>query len=96
MRKITSESINTFLNDQPFNKANMTVTVSDDETLLQLHGNAIASRHDGRLWITDANWQTVTTKERLNALPGVSIYQKNFEWFLNGQKWDGAWTEIKS
>jgi len=33
---------------------------------------------------------SVTTKERLNGLPNVSIYQFNFKWFLNGEEWDGS------
>lgn len=67
---------------------------------LLLHGNMIAgmvTRRDGTpilasLKITHAGWPTVTTKARLNALPGVSINQRKGEWYLNGEKWDGEWT----
>jgi len=46
--------------------------------------------YNGDLWINDAGWQTVTTKERLNGFPTVNIQQKDFEWFLNGERWDGS------
>ena len=61
--------------------------------VLYLHGNAVAAlTPEGQLWVCDGGYQGVTTKERLNALPGVSVHQKNFEWFLNGNEWDGNWT----
>ena len=59
-----------------------------------LHGNLIAKIGSCWIQIFDGNHQTKTTKSRLNAilaehgLPGESIFQKNFNWFLN-QK-DGA------
>lgn len=35
-----------------------------------------------------------TTMERLNAIEGVHIKQKNFQWYLNGEQWDGQWVVI--
>ena len=49
--------------------------------------------NDG-LWINDGGWQSNTTKERLNGLPNVSIHQKDFQWYLNGEAWDGEWVYI--
>tara|TARA_R100001510_G_C7528192_1_gene120757 strand:+ start:316 stop:606 length:291 start_codon:yes stop_codon:yes gene_type:complete len=96
MRKITRDSVNAFLNRQTFNRQNMAVTSFDDSFYLKLHGNTIAVLHgDGTLMITDAGWQTNTTKERLNGLPNVNIHQKNFIWYLNGEEWNGNLTEIK-
>lgn len=96
MRKITKESVEAFLNRQNFSKANMKVRNLDGKTYLKLHNNIIAILHsDNTLMITDAGWSSNTTKERLNGLPNVSIYQKNWQWYLNGQKWDGKMTEIK-
>jgi len=46
--------------------------------------------NENGLFISDGGWQTVTTKERLNGFPNVHIYQKNFQWFLNGEEWDGS------
>ena len=96
MRKITRDSVNAFLNRQTFKRQNMEVTSFDDSFYLKLHGNTIAVLHgDGTLMITDAGWESKTTKERLNGLPNVNIHQKNFVWYLNGEEWNGNLTEIK-
>ena len=94
MRKITSESTYAFECDRPFSKSNMQVTVDGDETKLFLFGNLIAKRINGVLSITNAGWQSNTTKERLNGLDGVSIQQKNHVWYLNGEEWNGSWKTI--
>ena len=54
----------------------------------------IAKLKDGELHITSAGWQTNTTKERLNGIPGVRIQQRNWTWYLNDKKWNGEWTKI--
>ena len=41
------------------------------------------------LWITAAGWRSNTTKERLNGLNGVNIVQRDWQWYLNGEAWDG-------
>tara|TARA_R100000655_G_scaffold107320_1_gene157603 strand:- start:49 stop:345 length:297 start_codon:yes stop_codon:yes gene_type:complete len=97
MRQITNDSINAFLNARKFNKQNMSVEVLPNVTILKLHGNSIAFRYNNperTLSITNCGWFSNTTKERLNALPNVNIFQKNFEWFLNGEKWDGQLIDI--
>lgn len=97
MRQITSDSINAFLNARKFNRQNMSVEVLPNVTILKLHGNSIAFKYNNpeiTLSITNCGWFSNTTKERLNALPNVNIYQKNFEWFLNGEKWDGELIDI--
>lgn len=105
MRQITTDSINAFMAGQPFKKANMEVKVVATEKgvpcllHLKLHGNTIAIRNTNqrteKLQITNCGWESTTTKERLNALPNVSIQQKNFIWYLNGKQWDGSLTTIK-
>ena len=96
MKKITEQSVNAFLNRTEFKKGNMQVVNSDDGwTYLRLHNNCIAILNaKGNLSITDTGWQTNTTKERLNGLPGVSIVQRNWKWFLNGKEWNGNLTQI--
>ena len=94
MRKITEESVSAFNNNAPFKKQNMEVTIYNEKVCLWLHGNCIATKEGGQLKITNAGWKSNTTKERLNALPGVRIQQKNFVWFLNGKEWDGGLTKI--
>lgn len=105
MRKITDESRNAFFAARPFKKGNMAVEIrpwqdqKHDSVILLLHGNPIA-RYDmgdatlATLQVCDGGWQTVTTKERLNSLPGVSVHQKNFQWYLNGEAWDGFWAYV--
>ena len=41
------------------------------------------------VFINTCGYRTTTTKERLNGLSGVHIQQKNFVWYLNGNKWNG-------
>jgi hypothetical protein len=105
MRQITRESIHAFLKGKYFSKANMSVIVYDTthgyRSIMRLHNNPIAkldidaeTNHCHNLWITNAGWSSNTTKERLNGLPGVSIVQRNFQWYLNGQPWDGSWKQI--
>jgi hypothetical protein len=90
-KKITQESVSAFLDCRPFKKSNMEVVREGTIYYLKLFGNKIAAiEADGRLWISDAGWDTRTTKERLNELPNVSIYQKNHIWYLNGTVWDGS------
>jgi len=107
MRSITQESVQAFMNATPFKKSNMQVEVLDNVTIMRLHGNAIAYLYNDpkrTLVITNCGWFSNTTKERLNAIPGVTIKQKNFEfqlrevnsscWYLNGSEWDGSPVEV--
>lgn len=99
MRKITQQAIDAFMNYQTFNSGNTTVkidpVIDGVESELYLHGNLIAKRfYSGEIQITSAGWPTNATKERLNGIPGVRINQKNGEWYLNGEKWNGEWIKI--
>lgn len=94
MRQITKDSIDAFLKKQDFSKGNTVVKTEDGITRLLLHGNCIAKIEDNILSITSAGWQTNTTKERLNGIPLVHIFQSNYIWFLNGEKWSGERKEI--
>ena len=71
--------------------------------VVELHGNKIAEfdvsannvREARGLQITDAGWQTVTTKSRLNALlncfyGGQGINQVKGVWLLNSTEFSGA------
>lgn len=90
MRKITEKSVRNFLDGVPFKKGNMEVCREGSIYYLKLHGNKIAAKTtNGDVWISNAGWFSRTTKERLNALPGVSIVQKKGFWYLNGNLWQG-------
>ena len=95
MRKITQESVDKFLSREPFKKSNMEVDQCFGQYRLKLHGNVIAVL-DGfnMLSISNAGWESNTTKERLNGLPHVRINQKKFQWYLNGNEWNGEWTRV--
>lgn len=91
MRKITEKVVAAFLAGKSCKCGNS----STNGKHYLLHGNIIAFKgRDGALYVTSAGWNTNTTKERLNALPGVSIAQKDFCWFLNGVEWDGSLAKI--
>jgi len=88
MRKISIDSARAFLNKKPFNKQNMSV----NDGVMRLYGNAIAWSENDKLILSDCGWQTVTTKDRLNAVLTLlnkgHIFQKDFEWFykpMNGK-----------
>ena len=93
MRKITRDSINAFLNFKNFKRGNTEVKVCQTglgtQSTLYLHGNDIAIKNRTGVKIRNAGWFTNTTKERLNGLPCVNIVQKDFEWYLNGELWEG-------
>lgn len=90
MRKITTDICAAFLNREKKTKDN----TRTDGTTLYLYDNAIAEWRDDGLYITHAGWPTVTTKERLNGIEGVSIGQQKGVWYLNGHKWSGAWVKV--
>jgi len=112
MRKITKEASQAMVRHETYNKDNTRVSfgfVDADanayEMDMHLHGHLIASaettRRGSTLTITDAGWQTVTTKERLNGVLYYfdlgHLFQKNYEWFYmdkdrNVVDFDGSMT----
>ena len=101
MRKITEQSIHALEQFLDFKKDNteVRVTTTGGTATLSLFGNDIAihkKTEDNRsvFKITNANWQSRTTKERLNGVQGVSICQRAGVWYLNGVPWDGTWTLV--
>ena len=97
MKKITRQAIEAFNNSNSFNKSNTVVEVLENVTILKLFGNPIAYKYNDpkrTLSITNCGWKTNTTKERLNGIDGVNIYQKKGIWYLNGEKWNGDLIDI--
>lgn len=98
MRKVSKDAVACFMSATKFSQGNTTVEVLPNCTKLLLHGNCIAYRYNDperTLSISNCGWFSNTTKERLNAIPGVLIQQIKGEWFLNGEKWDGKLIDVK-
>jgi len=97
-RKITEQAITAFMAGEYFFQSNTLVTSDCDglKSTLYLFGIAIAKREGKQVSITAAGHQTMTTKERLNGIDGVSIYQKNNIWYLNDKAWhtSGDWIPL--
>jgi hypothetical protein len=92
MRKVTEQIVRAFRNRERKTIGNS----STDGTALYLHGNKIAEFRNQELWISNAGWQSNTTKERLNGLAGVSVVQRRGQWYLNGLPWDGEWVQVST
>ncbi len=97
MRKVTEKTAKALLHGQSLGMGNTHVHTAQLPNLesvgyLYLHGNLIATyeRNNGgvnTLTITNCNWWTPTTKERLNGILKVfgvnwHIYQKDYTWFI--------------
>lgn len=91
MRKVTREIVSAFMNHETKRVSNSYT----DGTALYLHDNEIAVHVKGGIEVSNAGWFSNTTKERLNGLPGVRVYQKNHQWYLNDEPWDGGWKFIE-
>jgi len=83
-------------------KKRRVANTSTDGRTIWLHNNAIARKTgDGGVEISLAGWPTVTTRERLNGLMqalGINkrVTQKGGNQLLDGQPWDGDWTNVGS
>jgi hypothetical protein len=66
---------------------------SADFIAVQLYGTDVVGFHaDGRVVLRSGGWETVTTKDRINAcLPGgYAVTQKDFAWSLHEYGPDGV------
>ena len=97
-RKITQLAVSSFMNNTNFKLSNTEVysVQQRGETITEMYlfDNLIARKVGKKLFVSTAGWFSVTTKERLNGLPNVSITQKNGVWYLNGKEWNGKLTEV--
>jgi hypothetical protein len=95
MRKITRDAHYAFMNRQNFKRDNTEVRQHDEVSAsLYLHGNEIAWMDANGIFINHCGWATSTTKERLNNLCGITIHQHDFQWFVDGKRWDGSTLRI--
>ena len=94
-RKISQAGAMALESKRTLHQSNTAVEIEFGEWVLKLHGNAISRIADnGDLFVTTAGWNTPTTRERLNALNGVSVHQKNYQLYLNDKEWDGSWVKV--
>ena len=89
MRKIESQMCDAISNNENWTSANTSVmTEQNGISSVYLHGNKIAEIGDDYLQIFDGDYQTTTTKSRLNALcktfcmKGEGVFQKDFTWYV--------------
>jgi hypothetical protein len=96
MRKVTLNAVEAFLQRKRKNSHNTVVSVDKDgNASMYLFGNRIAVHtHDGRLFITTAGWNTVTTRNRLSGIGRFRVTTSRGALSLNGQPWNGRWVEI--
>lgn len=96
MRKVSRLASKALMSYKKFKQGNTKVEVdSEGAAYLYLFGNLIACHEaDGRLKTTAAGHMSVTTKDRLNALPHVSIQQRDYVWYLNDKEWYGDWAIV--
>ena len=92
MRKIESQMNRAIINKNDWSNSNTVVEYNSntDCSTVYLHNNRIATvdHNTNALKLSSCGWQSVTTKSRLNAIlqgliVGASVYQKQFNWFLN-------------
>jgi hypothetical protein len=85
MRKITTEAVEAFMNGKNYKNGNTSVNSLMGYSEYKLHGNLIAFKTPEKLEVSLACWNTPTTRERLNGIPGVSIHTCKGAPILNGQ-----------
>jgi hypothetical protein len=55
----------------------------DGSVSIELHGTKVVVFYpNGLVKLNSGGYRTSTTKKRINQYSPVSVYQKNFEWFL--------------
>ena len=91
MRKIEQRMNAAIIGKINWRSANTQVLYINGVSYVYLHRNKIAEIGDNFVQLFDGGWQSNTTKSRLNAIlrvhgiAGESVFQKNFEWFVNQQ-----------
>ena len=100
MRKITSSAMRAFDRAVGFCLDNTAVIVDNNDgcVYLSLFGKLIARRNltTNVVEVRTCGWDTVTTRDRLNGIAGVSVYRRRGTLYLNGKPWENhaVWTAI--
>lgn len=85
----TYEAWKAFLGNKPYRKVENNTEIAEtpgaggSSFSLYLHGNLIAEwTKDGLIKLSDGGYKSNTTKARLNQFVPVSIYQKDYIWYI--------------
>jgi hypothetical protein len=65
--------------------------IRTDGKAIYLFKDKIAEYRENGIWITLHEWSPTLTRNILNTLWSVNIFQINGKWYLNGSPWDGSW-----
>lgn len=84
MRKITKQAVSAFIDGVNFTSGNTKVKSFSGYNEYYLHDNLIATKYGDAIKVSLAGWNTTTTRERLNGIPGVNINTRNGIIYLNG------------
>ena len=89
---LTYEQVLSWLGDKESRKLahNTTVTRFTDMLVVHYHGHPIVTLLPEKTIINVCGWYTATTKHRMNWFHGVSVYQKNYQWYINGDEYLGG------
>ena len=64
---------------------NTYLTVREDGGFgIKLHDTEVVIHYPDRVVLDSGGWLTVTTKARMNEFTDLSIYQDNYQWFVDG------------
>tara|TARA_R110002012_G_scaffold316336_1_gene531167 strand:+ start:35 stop:352 length:318 start_codon:yes stop_codon:yes gene_type:complete len=64
---------------------NTYLTVREDGGFgIKLHKTEVVIHYPDRVVLDSGGWLTVTTKARMNEFTDLSIYQDNYQWFVDG------------
>lgn len=88
-RKITTQSVQAFVNGENFSSSNTMVVVDGKNVYLKLHGHTIAKRTKNGVYVSHCGYETNTTKERINGVINEvcnarenGMFQKNWVMYL--------------
>jgi hypothetical protein len=95
-RKITAAATRALIDGHTFKSGNTEVILRGAMAVLTLHGNEIARRFaSGKLSVSVGGHNSLTTRERLNGIPGVYVHVWRGMLFLNGEQWAGEWKIVR-
>ena len=88
----TTRESNKWLRDHNIRTGNTEVRFHDGRTIVRLHSTDIVDvdTTDNTITLNTGGWNTVTTKERLNAVLSAfnspyRVYQRDFQWYVQMQ-----------